>query len=661
MKKIRLLTKSRFKVGSECPTKLFYLDDPSYASSKTDDPFLMALAEGGFQVGELAKVYYPDGMEVLERDYESSVDATNKLLTPPQATVFEGAIRFADLFVRIDILNKNGNYLELIEVKAKSIDPTEIDQFFTKKGGINSDWEPYLLDVAFQTYVAKKAHPTLIINSYLMLADKSSKTSTDALNQRFLIAKDDKGKTIVTVRPGTTKKDLGTNVLCKVDVTKPVNYILETMFGGYKEWEAHVDRLAKLVTTQTKSVSPISSSCKSCEFRIDKTKFDSSKKSGFEECWVQSGNSLESLARPLIFDIWNFRKSQSLIESGRYFMDEVTEDDINIKESDELGLSSSERQWLQVQKSKSSDTSAYCDLKGLAGEFRIFKYPFHFIDFETTMVAIPFNQGRRPYEQVAFQFSHHVLNQDGTIEHRNQFIHRERGTFPNFEFVQALKKSLEADEGTIFRYSNHENTVLRKIREQIYCSTPQLPDSEELISWIDTITSSTGDEKKHVGKRTMKDLCELVKKYYYSPYTKGSNSIKKVLPAILKDSSFLAAKYSQPIYGSLEGPTSLNFRNWAWLQRDQSGNMMDPYKLLPPTFTEEELSSLGHMVTSNEISDGGAAMMAFAKMQFTEMSEAEAAKLQDSLLKYCELDTFAMVMIVEHWSDQLRIFRSEAA
>ena len=165
MKKIRLLTKSRFKVGSECPTKLFYLDDPSYGSSKTDDAFLMALAEGGFQVGELAKVYYPDGMEVLERDYESSVDVTNKLLASPHATIFEGAIRFADLFVRVDILNKNGNYLELIEVKAKSIDPTEIDPFFTKKGGINSDWEPYLLDVAFQTYVAKKAHPTLNINS----------------------------------------------------------------------------------------------------------------------------------------------------------------------------------------------------------------------------------------------------------------------------------------------------------------------------------------------------------------------------------------------------------------------------------------------------------------------------------------------------------------
>jgi len=34
------------------------------------------------------------------------------------------------------------------------------------------------------------------------------------------------------------------------------------------------------------------------------------------------------------------------------------------------------------------------------------KYPYHFIDFETSTVAIPFHKGMRPYEPVAFQFSH---------------------------------------------------------------------------------------------------------------------------------------------------------------------------------------------------------------------------------------------------------------
>ena len=70
-------------------------------------------------------------------------------------------------------------------------------------------------------------------------------------------------------------------------------------------------------------------------------------------------------------------------------------------------------------------------------------YPLHFIDFETSAVALPFNKVRKPYEQVAFQFSHHKVNEDGSVEHANEFIIDEAGKFPNFEFVRALKKALE--------------------------------------------------------------------------------------------------------------------------------------------------------------------------------------------------------------------------
>lgn len=54
----RYLTKSRFKLGMECPTKLFYTSKSDiYSNENLEDTFLAALAEGGFQVGELAKAY----------------------------------------------------------------------------------------------------------------------------------------------------------------------------------------------------------------------------------------------------------------------------------------------------------------------------------------------------------------------------------------------------------------------------------------------------------------------------------------------------------------------------------------------------------------------------------------------------------------------------
>ena len=57
--KQKLFTKSAFKIALECPRRLFYAYDSNlYANQQLDDDFLKSLAEGGFQVGELAKVYY---------------------------------------------------------------------------------------------------------------------------------------------------------------------------------------------------------------------------------------------------------------------------------------------------------------------------------------------------------------------------------------------------------------------------------------------------------------------------------------------------------------------------------------------------------------------------------------------------------------------------
>src|SRR5215203_7038108 len=145
----RYLTKSRFKLALECPTKLFYTNKKEYANQKIDDPFLMALARGGFQVGELAKCYFPGGEEVTERDYEESIAHTNELLKRDNVTIFEAAVRYENFFVRVDVLVKNGDHLELIEVKSKSYKEGET-AFFGKRGGMDANWTPYLYDVAFQ-------------------------------------------------------------------------------------------------------------------------------------------------------------------------------------------------------------------------------------------------------------------------------------------------------------------------------------------------------------------------------------------------------------------------------------------------------------------------------------------------------------------------------
>ena len=61
----RYLTKSKFQLSMQCKTKLFYADKKEYANKSMDDPFLQSLAEGGFQVGALARCYFLGGRVAL--------------------------------------------------------------------------------------------------------------------------------------------------------------------------------------------------------------------------------------------------------------------------------------------------------------------------------------------------------------------------------------------------------------------------------------------------------------------------------------------------------------------------------------------------------------------------------------------------------------------
>ena len=151
----------------------------------------------------------------------------------------------------------------------------------------------------------------------------------------------------------------------------------------------------------------------------------------------------------------------------------------------------------------------------------------------------------------------------------------------------------------------------------------------------------------------MVDLLEVIKSYYFDPRTNGSNSIKYVLPAILSRSSFLQKKYSSYMYGAQGGIPSKNFTNWQWITFDDNNQVVDPYLLLPKLFEENEEEQVILLTQDNELKNGGAALMAYARMQFEAMSDYERAELRSALLKYCELDTLAMVMIYEAWKSDL--------
>ncbi|MEO5859684.1 MAG: DUF2779 domain-containing protein [Pyrinomonadaceae bacterium] len=650
----RYLTKSRFKLGLECPTKLYYTGKTDvYADQNFDDPFLRSLADGGFQVGELAKFYFPGGIEIGRGDYSATAEQTRALIEAGDCTIYEAAFLAGDLFIYADVVERRGDTLTVYEVKAKSIDPVA-DSFVTKKGdGILSNWQKYLYDIAFQKVVVQRAFPDLEVKGHLVLVDKTSRCPTDGLNQKFRTKRVDGRTTVVTTPP--TAEDLATRILHTVNVDEVCDGIYAgKLFSGELTFEGTIQTLSDAYRGDRRLAPALSKSCRDCEFRATAEDEAAGLKSGFKECWsAELGWTDEHFGQQSVLDIWNFRDKDKLIAARRVTLHDLTDDDLKLKDDGKPGLSSSYRQKIQVEKARGGDDTHHIDRDGLASEFAKWKFPLHFIDFETASPAIPFSRGRRPYEGLAFQFSHHVVFEDGSVAHRGEFLHTEPGVFPAYEFLRALKADLETDDGTIFRYAAHENSFMNRIHEQIR-QAGNIPDAADLLAFIEIISKSK--EKSDVtweGPRNMVDMLELVKRYYYDPYTRGSNSIKQVLPAILNSSAYLKETYSQPIYGAESGIKSLNFKDWAWV-KTENGVVLDPYKLLPKMFdgiSDKDFEKL--MSDEDDVRDGGAAMTAYAKLQYEEMGEFERSEIRSALLRYCELDTLAMVMIYEGWREML--------
>ena len=149
----------------------------------------------------------------------------------------------------------------------------------------------------------------------------------------------------------------------------------------------------------------------------------------------------------------------------------------------------------------------------LAKELTDVVYPIHFLDFETAGSAIPRYADTRPYQAVPFQWSNHVLKEDGTLQHHAYLCREDKD--PREEFTITLLESL-AKDGTIFIYTTYEKAIIEQLAQH-------LPEYHDQL--IETLSR-------------FKDLCDIIQKHYYHVKFQGSFSLKFVLPALLPHLSY---------------------------------------------------------------------------------------------------------------------------
>lgn len=209
----------------------------------------------------------------------------------------------------------------------------------------------------------------------------------------------------------------------------------------------------------------------------------------------------QHLPKPSVFDLYRMRFSDKMdyYRRGLVSYEDIQNDDLNPIR--------------RIQVDCALEQKSHIDVKGVREFMKSLYYPLYFLDFETMQPAIPQFDGTKPYQQIPFQYSLHIIEHEG-----GELLHREHLGISGEDPRRALAEQLCADIPTnvcSLAYNKaFECTRLKELAEFF----PDL--SEHLLNIRDHII----------------DLLEPFQKgYYYLPSMGGSFSIKRVLPSLFPD------------------------------------------------------------------------------------------------------------------------------
>ena len=203
------------------------------------------------------------------------------------------------------------------------------------------------------------------------------------------------------------------------------------------------------------------------------------------------------------------------------------------------------------------------------------KYPLYFLDYETINPAIPEFEGTKAYQQIPFQYSLHIKQEEGAPLEHKEFLAEVNDENMIRTFAESMVNNIPEDGSVIVYNQKFEKSLVNEKLAEMY------PD--------------LNDEIKRINDNMVDFMVPFEKRKYYTKEMKGSHSIKYVLPALFPDDVELDYSKLQLIH-----------------KGDEASNAFLTLKNQTPEKQKE---------------------------------------IRDALLKYCELDTYAMVKIWEKFKE----------
>ena len=138
-------------------------------------------------------------------------------------------------------------------------------------------------------------------------------------------------------------------------------------------------------------------------------------------------------------------------------------------------------------------------------------YPHYFLDFETIMPAIPIWNDTKPYAQVPFQYSLHIIRNPGDEPEHFEYLDEASGNDPRPGLCDKLITDL-GKSGTIWTYNKSFESA--RIKELIILFPKFEKELQNILDRMDDL------------------LTPFRNLWYYHPDMQGSSSIKNVLPVL---------------------------------------------------------------------------------------------------------------------------------
>lgn len=531
-------------------------------------------------------------------------------------------ITHENLRARIPVLIKEKNEITLLQIHSKVV-KRGVSSIFDRVP-LGKSLSRYLLMAAYRLYVLQLAYPDVKIRCRFLFPQKSCQANIDQLYQKTQ-GKRNIYKDVLEELIGLFTSFDGTGAVKKVMDNIPAE-ISHSVFSGLSVSDA-IKTMQKIKPgEENKKVDTVHEACRNCAFRR-------SIKQGEPGCWVLHFSDEKVLngdrhQLDLIGHHVGFADLQQQMYQEKFLQAKGLNTAEKVMKHTGNKIAIYHRKAMQLLETRNQKLPLVFAKESL-NNLKEIEYPVHFLDFEAASHAVPFQQGKRPYNPVLFQFSCHSLLENGELRH-TQWLDQHPESEIHRELIAELARIPSFSKGTIIQYSPFERQALHKLHREM------VSDRSKNINEINILEQFLQSRSARSGQRFL-DLSVILRDGYYNRFMNNGLSLKQVLFAVLNAESSLGT-LNNTEYEVEDMTIDL-------LKKDENGTIVNPYQQISDD--------------RSRILDGITAMHAYLCLKAEALSEEQSELVPVLMKRYCTMDTLALYIIFTHLLNIMKLNKLE--